>query len=212
MKVPPKYDISGNQEGRYEPGSGGKVLKNQLGICNKLEMEKKETKLQLDAFSKFANIFGKKHRFSSEDLCLMHQEWLGKIYSWAGKYRTVNLAKGDFQFAAAKQIPKLMELFEKEILSEYTPCLFSSKEEIAQALAVVHVEFILIHPFREGNGRLARMLSQYMALQAGLPTLDFGVIKGKKREEYFKAVRAGLDKNYHPMAKIFFEIIEKKEG
>ncbi len=208
MKTPLKYDLSGNSEGVYELGSSGRVLQNKLGICSKREMEQKETELQLNAFSKFANIFGKEHRFLSEDLCRMHQEWLGKIYSWAGKYRTVNLAKGNFQFAAAKQIPKLMKLFEKEILSEYTPCLFSSKEEIAQALAVVHVEFILIHPFREGNGRLARILSQYMALQAGLPTLDFGTIKGKKREEYFKAVRAGLDKNYHPMAKIFLEIIK----
>ena len=147
----------------------------------------------------------------SKEICQIHQEWLGKIYSWAGKYRTVNLAKGNFHFAAAKQIPKLMEFFEKEILSEYTPCLFSSKAEIAKALAIVHVEFILIHPFREGNGRLARMLAQYMALQAGLPTLNFGSIKGKKKAEYFKAVRAGLDKNYHPMTKIFLELIEKKE-
>jgi len=37
----------------------------------------------------------------------------------------------------------------------------------ATALAEVHAELILIHPFREGNGRLARLLALLMALQAG---------------------------------------------
>lgn len=67
----------------------------------------------------------------------------------------------------------------------------------------------MIHPFREGNGRLARMISNVMALQAGLPLLDFSGITGKKREEYFAAVRAGLDRNYEPMKKIFISIIRR---
>ena len=40
--------------------------------------------------------------------------------------------------------------------------------------AAVHAEPILIHPFREGNGRCARLLATLMGLQAGLPALDFG--------------------------------------
>ena len=75
-----------------------------------------------------------------------------------------------------------MAEFEKGALKKYTPCLFSSEDEISEALAVVHTELVLIHPFREGNGRLARMLSILMAYQAGLPTLEFGGIKGKRRQ------------------------------
>ncbi len=36
-------------------------------------------------------------------------------------------------------------------------------------MAVTHTELILVHPFREGNGRLTRLLNTLMALQAGLP-------------------------------------------
>lgn len=79
--------------------------------------------------------------------------------------------------------------------------------ELAFALAVVHVELVLIHPFREGNGRVVRMLSILMGLQAGLPSLDFGNIKGKKKKEYFSAVQAGLERDYEPMAKIFSDVI-----
>jgi cell filamentation protein len=74
---------------------------------------------------------------------------------------------------------------------------------------VVHVELVLIHPFREGNGRLARMLSILMGWQAGLPSLDFGNIKGKKKQEYLLAVQAGMDRNYAPMERIFSDVIDR---
>lgn len=63
--------------------------------------------------------------------------------------------------------------------------------------------------FREGNGRTARVLSILMALQAGLPLLDFSSIAEEKKQEYFSAVQAGLDKNYAPMERLFAEIIER---
>jgi predicted nuclease of predicted toxin-antitoxin system len=51
--------------------------------------------------------------------------------------------------------------------------------EVAKALTQTDVELVLIHPFREGNGRIARALSTVMGLQAGLPPLDFRSITGK---------------------------------
>ena len=71
------------------------------------------------------------------------------------------------------------------------------------------MELVLIHPFREGNGRVGRVLAILMALQAGLPPLDFGSITGRKRQEYFAAVRAGMDRDYEPMEKIFSGVIRR---
>ena len=82
-------------------------------------------------------------------------------------------------------------------------------EQIAGALAVVHTELVLIHPFREGNGRMARLLSIVMGWQAKLPTLDFGSIVGKKKEDYFAAVRSGMAHNYKPMQSIFESILKR---
>jgi cell filamentation protein len=48
-----------------------------------------------------------------------------------------------------------------------------------------------------------------MALQAGLPPLNFSSIAEEKKQEYFAAVQAGLDKNYGPMERLFTEIIER---
>jgi len=85
----------------------------------------------------------------------------------------VNLAKDGFHFAAAAQIPRLLEEFERRFLQRFTPCHGLRHEELVNALAVTHVELILIHPFREGNGRLARLLADTMALQAGNDPLDY---------------------------------------
>ena len=102
-----------------------------------------------------------------------------------------------------------MAEFEKDELAMSTPCNFKDRAEVVCALAKSHVELVLIHPFREGNGRVARMLSILMALQAGLPLLDFSVIAEQKKQEYFVAVQAGLDKNYQPMEQLFAEVIDR---
>ena len=103
----------------------------------------------------------------------------------------MNISKGGFVFAMAAQVPRLMQEFGRDVLVRYTPCAFDKPEDVLEALAVTHCELVLIHPFREGNGRLSRLLSQLMALQAGLPLLNFSSIKGKQRERPRKsAVRA----------------------
>lgn len=208
MKRNYKYDVSGMVESQFEPGSGKRVLKNLLGIKTKSDMDRSETIALKQAEEVFIREYGAMHRFSSDDLCWMHKLWLGKIYSWAGAYRKVNLGKNGFQFSAALYIPQLMETFENDYLAKYTPCNFKEQRKIVQAIAEVHVEFILIHPFREGNGRLGRLLATLMALQAGLPPLDFSAVKGKKKQQYFGAVREGVKRNYAPMEKIFQDVLE----
>jgi cell filamentation protein len=94
-------------------------------------------------------------------------------------------------------------------LRQFTPCRFADAEDQARALAVVHAELILIHPFREGNGRCARLLAMLMGLQAGLPALDFGGVRGLEKRRYIAAVQAGLDRNYEPMTGVFRRIIAR---
>lgn len=201
-----RYDTEGILEAQFEPGSGNKVLRNLLGVTEKAIMEQLETRELLRVTDELLDLFGPNHRFKGDDIRRMHRRWLRAIYGWAGKYRTVSMSKGGFPFASPAQIPALMKEFEETVLMRFTPCKVKASE-VAEALATVHVELVLIHPFREGNGRVARLLSTLMALQAGLPPLDFSVIEGIRREEYFVAVQAGIDRNYKPMEVLFSEII-----
>jgi cell filamentation protein len=201
-----RYDAVG-PEAEFQPGSRGRVLRNRLAITSVRELERSESAALLIATQQIIDETRVDQRFTAGEIRRMHQLWLAEIYEWAGEYREVNIAKGAFMFAAAMQIPRLMQDFERGPLREYTPCSFDTTAAQATALAIVHTELILIHPFRDGNGRCARLLAMLMGLQAGLPALDFGGIRGAKKREYIAAVHAGLSRDYDPMTKVFREVI-----
>lgn len=204
-----RYDTSHLPEDQYEPGSNGLVLRNLLGITSKEDLEHVEEERFERLMEESATRVDGEHRFTAQDILWLHKFWLDGVFSWAGAYRTVNIGKGGFMFAAAAHVPVLMRQFESDQLARLTPCLLKRNEDVIAALAEVHVELVLIHPFREGNGRIARLLSVLMALQAGLPPLDFSELQGAGRDAYFAAVRVGMDRDYRPMERIFSEVIER---
>lgn len=204
-----RYDVSGLPEAQFEPGSNGLVLKNLLGITSAHVMDEAEARALEQTMDTLVRAYAERHRFTATDLCDCHRTWLGEIYEWAGHYRRVNVSKDGFPFAAAAQVPVLMDQFERDVLRRCTPCTSADRAEVAHALAETHVELVLIHPFRDGNGRLARMLSSLMALQAGLPLLDFSLMAGTGKTAYIAAIQAGLDKHYAPMVSLFGEVIEQ---
>jgi len=153
--------------------------------------------------------YSSEHRFTAEDVRELHRLWLGPIYAWAGEYRSVNMSKGGFPFANAQRILQLMIEFEKAQLARHTPCRPGPAGDVAEALAVVHGELILIHPFREGNGRLARLLALLMGLQAGLPPLDFSPLDGRGKRRYIAGIHAAMDRNYAILKELFERIIDR---
>jgi len=204
-----RYSVPSNED--YQPGSNGKVLKNYYDIKRLAEIEALEEKELKRVISELEGLFRIDYQFSSEDLRAIHQEWLGDIYPMAGYYRSVHMTKDDFPFAAPGRIERLIEEFEKKYLVKYTPCNFEDLDKVIEAISVVHVELMLIHPFREGNGRLGRILATVMANQAGLPPLDFDPIDQNTNPEGFKnyvlAIQQGMDRNYGLMKSLFKEII-----
>lgn len=202
-----RYDTSSSSEGQYQPGSNDTVLANKLGIVNPDEMDEIELGLLDELVNVLVDELEVDQQFRSADLCEWHRRWLGNVFPWAGKYRSVNMSKGDFQFAAAHLVPQLMVKFEEEFLRELTPCQGMDDEQLVEALANVHIEYILIHPFREGNGRLGRLLATIMALQAGKPPLDFTYLT-EHMGEYIRAIHAGLD-NAEPMKELFRRVLQQ---
>ena len=208
MAVTTRYEPSGI-ETEFEPGSRNRVLRNRLGIRSIRDVERRESAALLRATEHMIDVTRSDQRFSANDIRAMHRVWLGDIYEWAGEYRHVNLAKSGFMFAAANRVPHLMRDFSAGPLREYTPCNFSSVEMQVRALAVVHAELVLIHPFRDGNGRCARLLSTLMGVQAGLPPLPFGSLRGIEKRRYLSAIHAAFLKNYACMESVFRRLIER---
>lgn len=144
----------------------------------------------------------------------IHHHWLRRIYQWAGNYRQVNLSKEDFTFPPASlqdgspNIQRLMEGFEEEILRKYASLRKGEDlTKVGKAIAIVHGEFEMVHPFREENGRIGRLIADLIALQAGYPPLIFDIEgKPKNRRIYFEAMKeVFVNKNYGPLT----DVVEK---
>jgi len=98
---------------------------------------------------------------------------------------------------------------ERGALVRFTPCKPQSVERLAEALAVVHAELVLIHPFRDGNGRVARLLAMLMGLQAGLPPLDFSPMLDRGKRTYIAGMQAALRSDYGILKNLFEKTIDR---
>ena len=205
-----RYDTTGNIEAQFEPGSSGRVLANKLGISNPEEMDDVELDLLMHLYEDILSSVEADQRLTVADIREWHRRWLGNVYVWAGQFRTLNMSKGDLVFAASAQVPRLMGNLDKEVLSVRTPCVGMSEEQLSEAIAVVHIELILIHPFREGNGRLSRLLANVMALQAGRRQLDY-TLWDERKADYFAAIQAGLS-DYEPMKGLVKRALRETAG
>lgn len=202
-----KYDTSANIEDQFEPGSNGEVLKNLLGITEPEIMGAVEFERLVETEIRVVEELTDDFQFTAQYIYDLHRYWLGDVYGWAGRPRTVNIAKDSVTYCAPEYIDREMTRFEKKILHEYTPCTFDNIPEIAQAMAVVHGEFEIIHPFREGNGRIGRLIVSFMANQAGwtVENLD-GHIKAIWRK-YIDGLEEAWDGKYSILTAIFEEIL-----
>jgi len=202
-----KYLASGIDE--FQPGSYGKVLRNKLGITSKEEIDDIEIVEYRKAAIRLASAYTKDHKTTEKDIKKIHKMIFGRLYDRAGTYRNVDLSKDEFAFARAIFVSELMKQFSNEVLEPLTPPKVKTKKELATMLAKIHVEFILIHPFREGNGRTVRLLLHLITQQAGYTGMDFSFIdeKGRTFDRYVRSIHAGMKGDYEPMARILRKAI-----
>lgn len=123
------------------------TLENKLGITDSTELFRIEEKIsKLKAIELFENkvIYDLKVG-TFESLAFIHKYLFDEIYDFAGEIRTVNIAKGNFRFAPVMYLKSALEHIDNMPQSNF--------DEIVEK----YVEMNIAHPFREGNGRSARI-------------------------------------------------------
>ena len=123
------------------------ALENKLGLASSAELAREEERLSkkkaVELFEKRALDNLPAGKFST--LQTIHKYLFEDIYAFAGKLRTVNIAKGNFRFAPLIYLESALENIDKMPQSSF--------DEIIEK----YVEMNVAHPFREGNGRSTRI-------------------------------------------------------
>ncbi|MCD7844534.1 MAG: Fic family protein [Oscillospiraceae bacterium] len=151
------------------------VLENKLGIQDPAELAREEERLSK---KRAAELFEsglldtlEPGKFSS--LQAIHGYLFGDVYDFAGKLRSVNLAKGSFRFAPL--------MFLETSLASIDQMPQSTFDEIVEK----YVEMNIAHPFREGNGRSGRIWLDLMLKRGIGQVVDWRLVD---KEDYLLAM------------------------
>lgn len=194
-----KYSVPDNQD-------EAEVLPNLLGIKTKREIDIAEFTGFFEAQEYFIETLTPETVFNLKYLYSIHKKAFGHLYSFAGKLRTVNMSKGGFVFPAARFLPEQIEEFERNILSRLSGP-YDNEERFFNDLAKSHAELLYLHPFREGNGRTARLFATLIALKHYKKQLDFASVLKKEMPAYIKAVQQASIQEYSLMESLFKRLL-----
>ena len=123
------------------------ALENKLGLTSSADLAREEERIsKKKAIELFENgILDNLPAGKFSTLQTIHKYLFGDIYDFAGELRTVNISKGNFRFAPLMYLESALENIDKMPQSNF--------DEIVEK----YVEMNIAHPFREGNGRSARI-------------------------------------------------------
>ncbi len=151
------------------------MLENKLGLTSSAELAREEERISK---KKAAMLFEnhildnlKSGKFST--LQTIHKYLFDEIYDFAGKLRTVNIAKGNFRFAPLMYIESALKNIDKMPQSNFY--------EIIEK----YVEMNIAHPFREGNGRSTRIWLDHMLKTEIGKVIDWSKVD---KEDYMLAM------------------------
>ena len=151
------------------------MLENKLGLTSSAELAREEERISK---KKAAMLFEnhildnlKSGKFST--LQTIHKYLFDEIYDFAGKLRTVNIAKGNFRFAPLMYIESALKNIDEMPQSNF--------DEIIEK----YVEMNIAHPFREGNGRSARIWLDHMLKTEIGKVIDWSKVD---KEDYLLAM------------------------
>lgn len=143
-------------------------------------------------------LFKYKGSISEEFVLNLHEMEMKGVIPDAGKYRSVNVRVGNYFPPTHEEVQaRMAEFFEWYSKAEKELHAF----ELA---ALVHVKFVRIHPFRDGNGRMSRLLMNFVLLKNKFPLLN--IFDAEKMLYYLVLREVDYKRKEKPFVEYLFRI------
>ena len=179
----------------------------------------KVVKLELEGIKKalgyILKLSNTKTEITPELIRDIHRVGFGFIFpDWVGKFRTVDVIVGEYEPPHYNQVAVLV----KNLCDDLEERLrhFSKPEdnekflvEVISLLAWFQHRFVWIHPFKDYNGRAARLLTILLALNLGLPILEIKADTKADRQRYINAIQTADKYDYSKLEKLITQALKE---
>lgn len=176
------------------------VLEEGLTIGGKSLREHLEASNNAKAFDRMEELAKKKHAIDHVTIQEIHEIVTRSILEDAGKYRTRNV-----RIAGAVKTPPDWSKIVK-LIDELIEKVAESKKHPIETASFLHHRFVEIHPFSDGNGRVARLLTNLYLMARDYPPV---VLKKEERGKYYKFLRAADSGNLGPFANFIAKAVDE---
>ncbi|CAL4081086.1 unnamed protein product [Meganyctiphanes norvegica] len=179
------------------------ILETRLSVGGKSVMEHNEI-LGLDSALKFINttLVNRVGRITVQDILEIHRRVLGHVDPLeAGHFRTTQVFVSDHVPPPPTKLQVLMNNFVAWLNSPHAQRLHPIKYS-----ALAHYKLVYIHPFSDGNGRTARLLMNFLLMQAGYPPV---IIRKQDRMMYYNCLNEANEGDTRPFFRFIAHCTEK---
>ena len=174
------------------------TIDNKLGITDSFKLATEEERISkkkaIDLFQ--TDYLNELKSGSLEALVKIHRHLFEDIYEFAGQLRTVNIAKGNFRFVPAIYLNEALKSIEKMPQSTF--------DEIIEK----YVEMNIAHPFREGNGRSARIWLDLILKSELKKVVDWSKVD---KDDYLLAMERSPVKDIEIKTLLFSALTDKTD-
>jgi len=147
---------------------GGKPLKDHI-----------EAKNDAEAFDLMIKLVNSKKKISQEIIQQIHGFVMKGILTNPGQYRAENVRITGAKISPPGY-PKIVKL-----MDDYIKNIEKLKLHTIKKASFIHHEFVRIHPFIDGNGRVARLITNFYLMKNGYPPI---IIQKEDRKKYYKTL------------------------
>jgi len=197
------------------PKSATSYKETDFGILPRskvLAFEKEGVKKAQKYILKLSN---KEARVTPQLILEIHKVGFGFIFpDWAGKFRTIDVTVGKYEPPHYSRVPALVKSLcdDLGVRLKHLPSPRDGEEFLADLISLLawfQHRFVWIHPFKDYNGRLARLLTNLLLLNLGFPILTIRADTGKDRNKYVEAMETADRQDFSKLEALLVDALRE---
>ena len=200
-------DVTGNVEAQFVDDAQT-VLVNKVGITQLDDLQSAEEQALAKAYGRLLREVRTDTPMTCDLLRHIHAAVFGDVYEWAGHWRTVWISKPGITWPPPDFLDRTMDEYERTVLARWPVSAILDDATFCQAAGEIQGEFLTIHPFREGNARTIKLLTDLLAAQTGRPLLAYDNSPAGA-DIYIEAAKKAFKRDHSALSTLIAEALER---